>query len=122
LEAERQRQAERRKAAEDARKARAASERPAAAKASGADLAAYGSTVASEISRRVRSSGISASGSVGVSFSIGASGGVASVSISSSGNAQLDSRVRSVVASLQFPPPPGGSFRGHVTIRVSGGD
>ena len=52
-----------------------------------------------------------ATGAVGVAFTIGPSGRVASQSITqSSGFAALDSAARTILASIHAPPPPGGSF------------
>jgi periplasmic protein TonB len=51
-----------------------------------------------------------AKGMVGVSFSIGPSGGVTSFAITrSSGDHDLDAAARSLVQGSRFPPPPGGS-------------
>jgi TonB family protein len=51
-----------------------------------------------------------AKGVVGVAFTIGASGAVASFAITrSSGDADLDTAARALVQSAHFPPPPGGS-------------
>ena len=48
--------------------------------------------------------------SVTISFTIGASGSVRSASVSkSSGDAGLDSDIRAIVASIDFPPPPPGA-------------
>lgn len=45
-----------------------------------------------------------------ISFSIGASGQVTSASVSSSsGDAALDSQIRAIIASIDFPPPPAGT-------------
>ena len=50
-----------------------------------------------------------ARGVVGVTFTIGASGALASFAITrSSGNKDLDAAARVVVHSAHFPPPPGG--------------
>jgi len=51
-----------------------------------------------------------AKGVVGVAFTIGASGALASFAITrSSGDADLDAAARTLVQSAHFPPPPGGS-------------
>ena len=51
-----------------------------------------------------------AKGVVGVAFTIGASGAVASFAITrSSGDHDLDAAARSLVQGGRFPPPPGGS-------------
>jgi TonB family protein len=122
-----------RKAADDARNARekartsretgSGERRASSTKASGVDLAAYASTIYAEIARHKDASGIPASGSVGVIFTVGASGRVVSHSITkSSGEASLDSRVHAMMQAVQAPPPPGGSFTGHITIRFSGSE
>jgi protein TonB len=60
---------------------------------------------------------------VGVAFTVGSSGRIVSHSITkSSGNAALDARVHAMMEAVEAPPPPGGSFRGHITIRFSGSD
>ena len=57
-------------------------------------------------------------GSVGVSFTIGASGRMVSHAITPpSGHASLDDSVRSLMASVAFPPPPGGVFPYATSIR-----
>lgn len=110
-----------REAREAARKAGAAEARPGGAKASASDLAAYASTIYAEIARHKNSSGISASGSVGVAFTIDASGRIVSHTITqSSGSAELDARANAMMQAVQAPPPPGGSFRGRITIRFNG--
>ena len=51
-----------------------------------------------------------AKGVVGVAFSIGASGELTSFAITrSSGDEALDAAARTLVHSVRFPPPPGGS-------------
>ncbi len=110
--------AERRKAHEDSRKAKPQPAPDAAA--SGADLAAYGATIYGEIARR-KPAGGGASGSVVVVFTVGASGRIVSQSLAkSSGDAELDARVTTMMQSVQAPPPPGGKFTGRITIRFSG--
>lgn len=90
---------------------------------SGMSSAAYASLVAAALNRlkaypaAARQSG--ASGSVGVSFTIGPSGRVTNSSIRSSGNGLLDAAVRQMLASLQVPPPPSGTFRTGTTISFS---
>lgn len=102
---------------EAARKTKAA-ERQAPAP-SGEDLAAYGQLIYSEIARHKASGG--GSGSVGVVFTVGASGRVVSHSIvKSSGDAELDARVNAMMQAVQATPPPGGRFTGRITIRFNG--
>ncbi|GAB1715828.1 MAG: hypothetical protein NTAFB05_08700 [Nitrobacter sp.] len=85
---------------------------------------AYGALVSAEINRHktypasARSAGIA--GSVGVVFSVGASGAIVSHSITrSSGNGALDAAVHGMMAAAHPPPPPGGHFRGSVTIHFN---
>jgi protein TonB len=57
-------------------------------------------------------------GAVGVSFTIGPTGRVASAAVvRPSGFADLDSAAREIVRSIAPPPPPGGSFSASTTIR-----
>lgn len=59
-------------------------------------------------------------GSVGVSFSVGASGRVTGASVThSSGSAILDSAARRTVLSVHAPPPPNGAFHGSTSIHFS---
>jgi protein TonB len=58
------------------------------------------------------------SGDAVVAFTVGAGGGVNSVSIvQSSGSADLDAAARQIVRSVSAPPPPGGTFSASTTIR-----
>jgi protein TonB len=102
---------------------------PAAASATrpsgntGMSLASYASIVASALNRlkvyppSARQAGIT--GSVGVSFAIGAGGRVTRSSIRSSGNGILDAAVRQMLANLQVPPPPTGVFTTSTMINFS---
>jgi periplasmic protein TonB len=57
-------------------------------------------------------------GAVGISFTIGPSGRVASAAVvRPSGFADLDDAARAIVRSIAPPPPPGGSFSASTTIR-----
>ena len=83
--------------------------------ASAASRSAYDSEIAAAIRSRLfyppaaRARG--AKGVVGVSFTIGPSGGVSSFAITrSSGDEDLDAAARTPVESAHFPPPPGGSI------------
>jgi protein TonB len=83
---------------------------------------AYGSLVNAELNRRKRyppmARDMGIEGSVGVSFTVGASGRVVSHAITRpSGHASLDESVRSLMASVAFPPPPGGVFPYSTSIR-----
>lgn len=89
----------------------------------GMSSAAYASIVAAALNRlkvypaAARQTG--ASGSVGVSFTIGQGGRVTSSSIRSSGNGLLDAAARQMLASLRVPPPPNGVFHTGTTISFS---
>jgi TonB family protein len=95
----------------------AESARPAAspsAPSSAGSQSAYISAMAAAIRSRLfyppaaRARG--AKGVVGVAFTIGASGALASFAITrSSGDDVLDAAARALVQSAHFPPPPGGS-------------
>jgi len=83
---------------------------------------AYAGLVSAELRRRqfypasARAAGVT--GSVGVAFTIGASGRVTSQSItSSSGNSALDSAARTIMHAIHTPAPPGGSFSTATTLR-----
>ena len=57
-------------------------------------------------------------GAVGVAFTIGPSGHVASASVvRPSGFAELDAAASKIVRSIAPPPPPGGSYSANTTIR-----
>ncbi|MBV1702151.1 MAG: TonB family protein [Hyphomicrobiales bacterium] len=59
-------------------------------------------------------------GSVGISFSVGASGRITGASVtSSSGSSVLDSAARRTVLSVHAPPPPSGAFHGSTSIHYS---
>ena len=84
--------------------------------ASAASQSAYVSAMAAAIRDRLfyppaaRARG--AKGVVGVAFTIGPSGALSSFAITrSSGDEDLDSAARTLVESVHFPPPPGGSIR-----------
>jgi protein TonB len=58
-------------------------------------------------------------GMVAVTFTVGPSGRLVSHSLArASGNFAIDRAIRAVLASISFPPPPGGSFAGNVSIRI----
>jgi protein TonB len=59
-------------------------------------------------------------GSVEVSFTVGADGHITNGTITrSSGNALLDAQARAMMEAVSAPPPPGGQFRSSTTIRFS---
>ena len=89
---------------------------PAAPAFSGA---AYGALVSAQLQRHLAyPSSASGAGAVGVTLSIGPSGHAISVVItSSSGNAAFDAAVRQAGLAVQAPPPPGGHYIAHTTIR-----
>jgi protein TonB len=56
---------------------------------------------------------------VGLSFTIDASGRVTSSAITrASGDFKVDAALRRMITSASFPPPPGGRFTGAVTVRI----
>ncbi|MBB4200045.1 hypothetical protein CCR94_04400 [Rhodoblastus sphagnicola] len=60
------------------------------------------------------------SGAVGVSFTVGGSGRIASHSIfTSSGSSALDGVVHAMMRAAHAPPPPGGAFHGSIVIRFN---
>jgi periplasmic protein TonB len=81
---------------------------------------AYAARVRTILQARANTLGLEdVEGVVGISFSVGPSGRLVSHGISrASGNFAIDSAIRSMLGSLSFPPPPGGSFSGNVTVRV----
>ena len=59
-------------------------------------------------------------GTVGASFTVGASGRIVAHRITrSSGSAALDDAVRAMMGSAQAPPPPGGMFHGSIAIHFN---
>lgn len=96
--------------------------------ADGADMRAaklsYGALISAELNRHkfypaaARARGDA--GSVGVAFSVGGSGRIASHSIYlSSGSAALDGAVHAMMAAAHAPPPPGGYFRGSIIVNFN---
>lgn len=86
--------------------------------------AEYGSLLAAEIARHkfypaaAREAGVS--GAVSVSLTVGASGRVVGHAITrSSGHAELDAAVATMLAEVQAPPPPDGRFQTSTTIRFN---
>jgi protein TonB len=87
-------------------------------------LSAYGALVSAEVNRHKfyppDARGTNASGNVGVVFTVGPAGTVTSHSISrSSGNAAIDAAVHTMMAAVQLPVPPGGSFLGSIIIKFN---
>ncbi|WP_294534216.1 TonB family protein [uncultured Rhodoblastus sp.] len=94
------------------------------AQASGMSPGAYAALLAAEVARHkvypAAARAAQATGSVGVAFTVGASGRVVSHSITrSSGNAALDAAVHAMMAAVHAPPPPGGVFRSSTNINFS---
>jgi protein TonB len=94
------------------------------AQASGMSRGAYASLLAAEVARHkvypAAARAAQATGSVGVTFTVGASGRVVSHSITrSSGNAALDAAVHAMMAAVHAPPPPGGVFRSSTNVNFS---
>jgi protein TonB len=84
----------------------------------------YGSLLSAEITRHkiypaaARAAGVT--GSVVVVLVVGPSGRIVSHTIArSSGSAVLDGEVDAMMAAVQAPPPPGGTFRGGLTINFN---
>lgn len=94
-------------------KAKAARTEKTSAKDHGASDAAYGRRVAAEIRRHIPKSSTLAPGSVDVTFTIDASGRVASHTVKRSSNPELTARVEKMLAAVKAPPPPGGSYFAH---------
>lgn len=80
----------------------------------------YAARVRAILQARVDGLGLEeVSGVVAVAFTVGSSGRLVSHSlVRASGNFAIDRAIRAVLASISFPPPPGGSFAGNVSIRI----
>jgi len=90
--------------------------------AQGESRAAYGGVVVAEIQRRrpigaARAGG--ATGQVGVTFTVGASGRIVSHRLDSSPDPRLTAAVGAIMAAVHAPPPPGGSFTAHTSLNFS---
>jgi periplasmic protein TonB len=85
-----------------------------------ASSGAYAAQVRAILQSRANGLGLEdVEGTVGISFQVGPSGRLTSHGISRpSGNFAIDRAIRSMLASVAFPPPPGGSFSGNVVVRV----
>jgi protein TonB len=116
--------AERRRKAEAAQLAERLGAEQGRAAASAASRASYASLLSAELNRRkiypssARAAGVT--GSVGLAFTVGASGEIVSHAITrSSGSAALDGAVEAMIAAVRAPPPPGGSFHASTTVNFS---
>jgi protein TonB len=94
------------------------------AQAPGMSPGAYAALLAAEVARHkvypAAARAAQATGSVGVTFTVGPSGRVVSHSITrSSGNGLLDGAVHAMMAAVHAPPPPGGVFRSSTTVNFS---
>ena len=56
-------------------------------------------------------------GAVSLSFVIGPNGRAERIEVAKSVNPALDEAARSIIASVQLPPPPGGTFPAAITIK-----
>ena len=83
----------------------------------GVTKAAYAAAVKKEITKNRRRAAGSMHGTVSVSFVIGPVGKVETIQIVKAINPTLDETARSIVASIQVPPPPGGTFSGTIAIK-----
>lgn len=104
--------------------ARRAGVRNGSGQASHMSNASYAALVAAEINRHkfypAAARAVGARGSVGVVFSVGASGAIVAYSVTrSSGNSALDAAASHMLAAAHPSPPPGGSFRGATTIHFN---
>ncbi len=87
--------------------------------ASAQSIAAYASHVRSVlVSRTQRIRNLRSTGRVGLTFTINAGGRLASMSLRSSGSAEIDRAVRAALRGVSFPPPPNGRFSGNITITI----
>jgi protein TonB len=116
--------AERRRKAQAAEQAERLGAEQGRAAASAASRASYASLLSAELNRHkiypssARAAGVT--GSVGVAFTVGASGEVVSHAITrSSGSPALDGAVEAMIAAVRAPPPPGGLFHASTTVNFS---
>jgi TonB family protein len=81
---------------------------------------AYAAQVRAILQARADALGLEdVAGIVGLTFMVGPSGRLVSHGIARpSGNFEIDRAIRGMLASASFPPPPGGSFTGNVTVRI----
>jgi protein TonB len=83
----------------------------------GVTRAAYASAVKKEIAKNRRRPNGDWHGNIILSFVIGPNGRSESISIVKSVNPTLDEVARSIINSIQLPPPPGGNFPATITIK-----
>lgn len=92
----------------------------AARPGAGGNDAGYAARVRASLQARANALGFEdVNATVVLSFSIDASGRVASASVARpSGDFKVDGALRRMLASASFPPPPGGRFSGVVPVRI----
>ena len=83
----------------------------------GVTQAAYAAAVKKEIAKNKRRPPGDGRGTVSLSFVIGPSGRAERIEVSKSVNPALDAAARSIIASVQLPPPPGGLFPAAIAIK-----
>ncbi len=83
----------------------------------GATRAAYAAAVKKEIARKKRRPDGDAHGVVSISFVIGPNGAPATIKVEQQAHPALADAARSIIASVQLPPPPGGTFAGTIAIK-----
>ena len=83
----------------------------------GVTRAAYAAAVKKEIAKNKRRPPGDWRGAVSLSFVIGPSGRAERIEVAKSVNPALDEAARSIIAAVQLPPPPGGSFPAAITIK-----
>jgi TonB family protein len=83
----------------------------------GATRAAYAAAVKKELARRKRRPDADAHGTVSVNFVIGPDGAPVAINIEKQTHPALADAARSIVAAVQLPPPPGGTFAATVSIK-----
>ena len=83
----------------------------------GVTHAAYAAAVKKEIAKHKRRPAGELRGTVGLSFVIGSSGRAERIEVSKSVHPELDEAARSIIAAVQLPPPPGGTFPAAIAIK-----
>ena len=84
----------------------------------GVTRAAYAAAVKKEIAKNKRRPPGDWRGAVSLNFVIGPSGRAERIEVAKSANPALDDAARSIIASVQLPPPPGGTFPAAITIKI----